>query len=72
MVLVVAITILCIYYVVVDLVPVYQGKQWLLFWTYSTLMALVYVVSLLVAFDVKVPSPAVPLKKMVFSIWGHN
>lgn len=72
MVLVVIITILCIYYVMVDLIPVYQGKQWLLFWTYSALMALVYVVSLLVALDVKVPSPAIPLKKMVFSIWGRS
>lgn len=72
MVLMVTITILCIYYILVDLVPIYQSKQRLLFWIYSTIMVLVYVVSVLIAFDVKVPSPALPLKKMVFSIWGHS
>ena len=61
---------LILVFIFIDLVPFYLNKQWKLFWTYSSLMLLVFVLTVLVRMDVSLPSPAVPLKKLVLSIFG--
>lgn len=70
MIFIIAITFTCIFFVLVDLVPMYQKKQWWVFWVYSIMIALTYILTILIALDVKIPSPANPLKKAVTAIWG--
>lgn len=63
-------TFVSIFFILADLVPIYQRKQWGLFWIYLSAILLVQVLVLLIDFNVKIPSPAVPLEKMVSAIWG--
>jgi hypothetical protein len=59
-----------IFFVIADLVPVYKGKQYGTLCIYLAMMVSVVVISFLLAIDIKVPSPAVPLKQLVDLIWG--
>lgn len=70
MILILAVTIVCTLFILLDLVPIYRNKQWWEFWVYLTMIAVVYVLILFIAAGVKIPSPAVPLKKIVSVILG--
>lgn len=70
MVLFITITFICIFFILIDLVPIYQKKQWLLLWVYSAMILFVYLINILIAAGIRIPSPAAPLKKIVTAIWG--
>lgn len=57
-------------YILFDLVPLYINKQLKLFWVYSILLIIALSITILVGLEVKIPSPAEPLKRMVVAIWG--
>ncbi|MCX7773966.1 MAG: hypothetical protein N2376_12730 [Clostridia bacterium] len=57
-------------FILIDLFPMAKEKAWKEFALYLGLMAAVLVLGALVALDVKLPSPAEPLKKAVSFIWG--
>ncbi len=63
-------TLAYIFFVFIDLIPLYQSKCWKLFWTYSILMTVSYIIIFLIVLEVKIPSPAVPIKKAVSAIFG--
>lgn len=68
--LLVMITFACAFFVLTDLIPVYQNKQWKLFWVYSAMMALVYVLATFITLGIKLPSPAVPLRNLITEIFA--
>jgi hypothetical protein len=70
MILFLSITLICIFFIMVDLVPIYQKKQWWVFGVYSTMLVFIYILTILIALNVNIPSPANPLKKIVSVIWG--
>ncbi len=66
----IVITITCAFFIVTDLTAIYQNRQWKLFWVYSAMTVSVCALAILIAADIKVPSPAVPLKNIVTAIFG--
>lgn len=57
-------------YILVDLIPVYRDKQWGVFWFYSAAMAFVLFIAICISQDIKLPSPAITLKKVISAIFG--
>lgn len=70
MMLIVAFFFISAYYVSSDLIPIYQEKQWKTFWIYSAMITLALFFTILVAMDVPIPSPSIPIKKIIYSIFG--
>lgn len=70
MILIIICTLVYIFFVLTDIIPLYQDKHWKLFWTYSILLLVSYVITFMIAFEIKIPSPAIPLKKAVTTIFG--
>lgn len=68
--LLVMITFAIAFFILVDIIPIYQNKQWKLFWVYSAMMVFVYVLSTLLGVGVKLPSPATPLRNAIATIFG--
>ncbi len=68
--MVVLLTITIAFFIFVDLVPIFQKKQWKLFLVYSFIMVFVYVLVFLYSLRIRVPSLSVPLKKMTEAIFG--
>lgn len=56
-------------FIIFDLLPIFYQKQWKAFWVYVILISFAYVVHILYLFDIKLPSPAVPIKKLVSYIF---
>lgn len=68
--LLVMITFAITFFILLDLIPIYQNKLWKLFWVYSAMMVFLYVLTIFIALDIKLPSPATPLKNAVTTIFG--
>lgn len=58
------------FFIIFDLFPLLKEKMWKEFWIYSTLISAAFVIHILVAFDFKLPSPAVPIKRLVQYLFG--
>lgn len=67
--MVISISLVCTLFILIDLVAIYKNKQWWTFWVYSTILAIVYVLTLFIAAGIKIPSPAIPLKKIISTIY---
>jgi len=63
-------TVIIIYYIARDLVPIIKEKKRLVAGTFIALIMLVYISSILITFEVTIPSPSQPLKKLVSAIWN--
>lgn len=59
-----------IFFIVFDLIPIYREKKWKVFWVYTILLAFSYVIHILFTIGVKIPSPAIPIKKLVSFVFG--
>lgn len=59
-------------FIIFDLVPLFQQKKWAEFWVYLSIIIVAYVVHFLYVIGIDVPSPAVPLKRLVSYIFGIN
>jgi hypothetical protein len=70
MIFIIALTFIIVLFILIDLVPVFKQKQWLIFWVYTILTAIVYVSALLIVVDIKIPSPAPLIKEIVTKVWG--
>lgn len=70
MIFIIVITFIIILFILIDLIPVYKEKQWLIFWAYTLLTLVVFISALLIELDVKMPTPAPLIKKVVTAIWG--
>lgn len=57
-------------YIFIDLIPLYREKHKNIYWPYILLMASAYFLCILLSFNIKVPSPAVPIKHIVSAIIG--
>lgn len=68
--LIIMVALACVVFIIADLIPIYKKKLWKQFWTFSVMMALVFLLAALITFDVKVPSPAIPIKNAVMTIFG--
>lgn len=53
-----------------EFIPLYKQKLWRDFWVNAALCLLSFAVALLLSFDVKIPSPAGPIREFVTSIFG--
>jgi hypothetical protein len=58
-----------IFFILIDLVPIYKEKRWKIFWIYIVFLTISCTMQILSIFNINVPSPAGPLKKMVKYIW---
>lgn len=65
-------SVIVTFFVIFDLIPIFQQKQFKAFWVYIVLISFSYVLSLLLVIDIKLPSPAEPLKKLVSFVFGLN
>jgi hypothetical protein len=63
-------TIIFSLYIIIDLIPAILQKKWKVFWVYVILIICSYIIFFLHELDIKVPSPAAPLKKLVLFIIG--
>ena len=70
MTLLIILTIFYILLIIFDLTPIYFKKQWKAFWLYSIMMAVSYIIQALLIFDVKVPTPADFIERVVVFIFG--
>lgn len=57
-------------FVLFDLVPRIKEKQWKEFWIYTVLISAAYVIHILIALSIKLPSPSEPIKMLVQLIFG--
>jgi hypothetical protein len=53
-----------------EFIPLYKQKLWRDFWVNAALSLFSFVVVLLLSFDVKIPSPAGPIREFITSIFG--
>lgn len=65
-------SVIVTFFVIFDLIPIFQQKQFKAFWVYIILISFSYILSLLLVIDIKLPSPAEPLKKLVSLVFGLN
>lgn len=63
-------TMVYIFFVVIDVIPMMKNKQWKVLAIYSIFIAAAYVLSVLTELGVKIPSPAGPLKQIIMSVIG--
>lgn len=66
--LIMSIAVVC--YTLVDLVEIYRDKQWAIFCFYSLAMVFVLVISLCISMNIKLPSPAIPVKNLINAVFG--
>lgn len=60
-----------IYYVIfifVDIIPMYKKKEYSNLWKYLLLFGTSFVLTVLMAMEVKIPSPAKPIKEVVMYV----
>ncbi len=70
MVFLLELTAIIIFYIVKDLVPIIKEKKPLAAGVFVVLILLVYTISVLVTFEVTIPSLSQPLKTVVSTIWN--
>lgn len=70
MILIFIYSLIYIYFVIADLIPLYQNKRLKLAWTYSSILLISYTLLILIVLEVKIPSPAVPIKNVITAIFG--
>lgn len=58
------------FFIFVDLIPIYKSKNHKLFLVYATMLVISYTIRVLISIDIKIPSPANPIKKAVISIFN--
>ena len=69
MFLIITITALCLVLVFADLKPRYrQDKK--VFWVYTGFLAAAFFLWVLIGLDVKVPSPAEPIRSALLALFG--
>lgn len=62
--------LITILFIVFDLLPIYEQKQQKVFWVYIIINASAFIIFILIALGIKLPSPAIPIKILVSSIFG--
>lgn len=70
MILITVYSMLFLFFVIIDLIPMFRDKRWKSFWTYTVLLLTAYVLIFLIVLDIKIPSPTVPIKKMITALFG--
>lgn len=70
MILIILCSVFYLFYIINDLIPVYKTEKAKVFWIYIILFCSSFVLQILVQLDVKLPSPAKPLKELVTSIFS--
>lgn len=70
MVLIFIYSFIYIFFITIDLIPLYQDKKWKSFWAYSLLVLLSYTVLCLMVLGVTIPSPAVAIKNAITALFG--
>lgn len=63
-------SLLYIFYIVNDLIPVYKAENRTVFWVYLSLFATSYTLHMLILQDVKLPGPSDPIRWAVTIIFG--
>jgi len=63
-------SIIMAFFIIFELSPMFHQKQWKAFWVYVILIAFSYVIHTLYAMNVNLPSPDIPIKKLVSFIFG--
>lgn len=58
------------YYIKRDLVPLIKEKRTLVAVVFIAMVVLVFTISILLTLDVIIPSPAGPIKRIVYAIWN--
>lgn len=67
---IIAYSIIITGFIIFDLIPIFQQKKWKTFWIYVALISFAYATSVLYFMDIDLPSPAKPLKKLIYFVFG--
>lgn len=70
MILIIFCTIIYLFFLINDMISVYKSEKRIVFWVYLAVFAFSYILSILIKLDVDLPSPAIPIKQIVTSIFG--
>ncbi len=70
MLMIVIFLLISFYYIISDLIPMYRKKQWKVFWIYTVIITLDLIMISLTAMGIPLPSPSLPVKKIIFSIFN--
>jgi hypothetical protein len=65
-------SIIYVFFILSDLVPVYKYEHKKYFWIYVTLMTFSYIASVLISLKVKIPSPSGFIQRIVTAITGQG
>lgn len=65
-------TLFYILLVVFELIQIYRSKNKKLFWIYSIILIITYIIHILFIIGVKVPTPAEPIKNIISKIFKLN
>lgn len=61
---------LYILFILIDLLPIYGSKNKKLLWVYSIIWLFSYIILILISINVKIPSPALAIEKLITWIYG--
>jgi len=54
-----------------ELITLYKKKYWKDFWVNLSLGSISFIMALLISFHVRIPSPAIPIKEIILSMFGE-
>ena len=70
MVMIALYSLLYVFLIFVDLIPLYKNKESKPIWIYTIIMAFSYIILVLIGIGIKIPSPAPIIIKLVSLITG--
>jgi hypothetical protein len=56
--------------IIYEFIPLYKQKFWRDFWANAVVGIFSFTIAILLCLDVKIPSPVVPIKELIISIFG--
>ncbi len=64
------VVIIGLVFVIIDLIPMYQNKEWISFFLSVSLLVIALILVVLIDLKVKIPSPSDYIEKIVTFIFG--
>ncbi|NLM74515.1 MAG: hypothetical protein GX187_00260 [Clostridiaceae bacterium] len=58
--------------IIIDLIPIYRDQQWKAFFVYCFFLTIFLILAVLMEYNVKIPSPAEPIRSIVSFIFGFE
>jgi hypothetical protein len=64
------VVIIGLVFVIIDLIPMYQNKEWMTFFLSASLLVVALILAVLMDLKIKIPNPSDYIEKIVTFIFG--